>query len=205
MEGVVHRGDGARPQVALTYDDGPGRSTRLVLDLLERHGARATFFFVGHEAERDPELAREVAAAGHDVGSHSMHHLDHDQVGPDVAVADMVDGARAVAGVLGFEPKLYRAPYGHFTTETVAEARRRAWTCVHWSALGEDWEEGVTGHLVADRIFPRLGPGAIVLLHDSRRAKAMNPEPVVTATSILLEALPARGLRAVTVGEMMCA
>ena len=61
MEAVVHRGDGARPEVALTYDDGPGRSTEAVLDLLDRHGAQATFFMVGSEVERDPELARERA------------------------------------------------------------------------------------------------------------------------------------------------
>jgi peptidoglycan-N-acetylglucosamine deacetylase len=203
MEGVVHRGDGACPDVALTYDDGPGRSTLAVLGLLDRHGARATFFLVGHEAQRNPELARAVAAAGHEIGSHSMHHLDHEQVEPEVAVADMVDGARAVSGVLDFEPSLYRAPYGHFTSETVAAARRQGWTCVHWTALGEDWEAGVSGRVVADRVLPDLAPGAIVLLHDSRRAKPMNPEPVVTATSILLEEMTVRGLRAVTVGEMM--
>jgi peptidoglycan/xylan/chitin deacetylase (PgdA/CDA1 family) len=203
VDAVVHQGDGGRSEVALTYDDGPGRSTRAVLDLLAQHGAAATFFLVGHETQRDPELARQVVGAGHEVGSHSMHHLDHEQVEPDAAVADMLDGASAVASVLGFEPTLYRAPYGHFTAETVAEARRRGWTCVHWSALGEDWEEGVTGRLVADRILPNLERGAIVLLHDSRRAKPMNPEPVVTATSILLDELGSRGLRPVRIREML--
>jgi peptidoglycan/xylan/chitin deacetylase (PgdA/CDA1 family) len=203
MEAVVHRGSGARPEVALTYDDGPGPSTRAVLDLLELHGARATFFLVGTETERDPDLARAVAAAGHEIGSHSMHHLDHEQVEPPVAVADVLEGAEAVAGAVGFEPALYRAPYGHFTPETVAAAQTRGWTCVHWSALGDDWEEGVTGRVVADRVLPDLVPGAIVLLHDSRRAKPMNPEPVLEATEILLGELAARGLQAVAVGEMI--
>ena len=196
----MHRGAGDRPEVALTYDDGPGESTGAVLELLARHDARATFFMVGSEVERDPGLAHEVVSAGHEVGSHSMHHLDHAEVSPAEAVADMLAGAAATAAVLGFEPQLYRAPYGRFIPDTVAEAQRRGWTCVHWSALGNDWEEDATGLAVAARIVPDLDAGAIVLLHDSRRAKPMNPEPVVGATAILLKELARRELhgRAVT-------
>ena len=200
---MVHQGDGARPEVAMTYDDGPGTSTQAVLDLLARHDARATFFMVGTEVERDPGLAREVVAAGHEVGSHSMHHLDHDEVTPTAAVADMLFGAEAIADVLGFEPRLYRAPYGHFVPDTVAEAGRRGWTCVHWSALGNDWEDDATGRSVADRIVPGLAPGAIVLLHDSRRAKLMNPEPVTGATALLLAEMERRGLRSRAVGDIL--
>ena len=203
MEDVIHRGDGARPQVALTYDDGPGTSTRTVLDLLAAHRAKATFFMVGSEVERDPELARSVLEAGHEVGSHSMHHLDHHAVSPAEAVADMVAGAEAIARVMGFEPCLYRAPYGYFTPDTVAEAGRRGWTCVHWSALGEDWMPEATARSVTDRVIAGLEPGAIVLLHDSRRAKPMNPEPVVGGTALILEEFRRRDLQPVGVREML--
>lgn len=187
----------------MTYDDGPGRSTRAVMDLLESHGARATFFMVGSEVEHDPALAREVVSRGHEVGSHSMHHLDHEQVDPREAVADMVAGTQAIAAVLGFEPRLYRAPYGHFVPATVEEAEQRRWTCVHWSALGNDWEADATIRSVADRIVPDLAAGTIVLLHDSRRAKPMNPEPVTGATALLLEEIERRGLRSRAVGDIL--
>lgn len=200
---MLHRGHGDRPEVALTYDDGPGESTRPILDLLAANGARATFFMVGREAERDPGLARDVVAAGHEAGSHSMRHLDHDHEGPDDSVTDMVAGADAVSRAVGFEPTLYRAPYGYFVPATVAEADRRGWTCVAWSAEGRDWEADATAELVTDRIRPLLVPGAIVLLHDSRREKAMNPEPVIGATALLLVELERRGLRAVGVREML--
>jgi peptidoglycan-N-acetylglucosamine deacetylase len=200
---VLQRGDGSRPEVALTYDDGPGNTTRAILDVLARHDAHATFFMVGSEVERDPELAREVMSAGHEVGSHSMHHLDHEAVDADVAVTDMLDGAQAIEEALGVEPRLYRAPYGHVVPATLAAAQRRGWTCVHWSTLGLDWLEEATPRSVADNVMRALEPGAIVLLHDSRRAKPMRPEPVVGGTTILLEELAARGLRPVTVGEMI--
>ena len=103
----------------------------------------------------------------------------------------MVAGAEAIAGVLGFEPWVYRAPYGHFIPETVAEARRRGWTCVFWSALGEDWDEDATPRSVADKVLADLEPGAIALLYDSRRVKPDGRKPATGATAIL-----ARGDRA---------
>ena len=199
----MHGTEDAGPRVALTYDDGPGQGTPGVLELLARHEARATFFMVGSEVERDPDAARAVRDAGHDVGSHSMRHLDHEAVTPAEAVADMLDGARAIEEALGLEPRLYRAPYGHFVPATVAEAGRRGWTCVHWSALGMDWLEDATPRSVADNVLRDLRPGGIVLLHDSRRAKPMRPQPVVEGTGLLLEALAGRGLRSVGLREML--
>jgi peptidoglycan-N-acetylglucosamine deacetylase len=189
--------------VCLTYDDGPGPNTPELLDILARHGARATFFMVGTEVERFPEVARRAVAEGHAVGSHTLAHLDHDAVDPAEAVADMLAGAEAIERALGFEPTLYRAPYGYFIEATVDEATRRGWTCVHWSALGYDWEEDATPRSVADRVLADLKPGAIVLLHDSRRAKPMEPEPMIGATALLLEELERRGLRAAALSEML--
>jgi peptidoglycan/xylan/chitin deacetylase (PgdA/CDA1 family) len=200
---VITRSHRGRPEVALTYDDGPGSCTRDVLDLLERYGARATFFMVGSEAQRDPGLAREVVARGHEAGSHSMHHLDHAEISPQDAVRDMLEGADAIANVLGREPQLYRAPYGRFVPATIAEAEHRGWTCVHWSTIGNDWEDGATGQSVSEHILPDLEPGAIAVLHDSRRAKPVKPEPVTGATAILLDALARQGLRARTVSEIL--
>ena len=203
METVVHCAEAAGPRVALTYDDGPGGGTSGVLDLLTRHEARATFFMVGSEVVRDPGAARAVRDAGHDVGSHSMHHLDHEAVTPQEAVSDMLDGARAIEQALGLEPRLYRAPYGHFVPATVAEAERRGWHCVHWSALGMDWLDDATPRSVADYVLRDLRPGGIVLLHDSRRAKPMRPQPVVEGTALLLDELAVRGLRSVALSEML--
>jgi peptidoglycan/xylan/chitin deacetylase (PgdA/CDA1 family) len=201
--GVVARGAAGGTAIALTYDDGPGRSTEEILRVLDEHDAHATFFMVGSQVERFPHVARWVVSAGHEVGSHTFSHRDHFEIAPHEAVADMVAGAVAIAGVLGFEPSLYRAPYGHFLPETVEEAQRRGWTCVFWSALGRDWLEDATPRSVADHVLADLEPGGIALLHDSRRAKPMDPEPVTGATAILLEEIERLGLRAVPVGEIL--
>jgi peptidoglycan-N-acetylglucosamine deacetylase len=200
---VVDRGSPESGAVCLTYDDGPSPATPELLDVLAGADARATFFMVGTQAERFPEIARRVVAEGHAVGSHSLSHLNHDAIEPEEAIMDMLGGAAAVKRVLEFEPAYYRAPYGYFVDATVAEATRRGWTCVHWSALGYDWESAATPRSVADRVLADLTPGAIVLLHDSRREKPMNPEPVIGATAILLEELEQRNLQAMTLSEML--
>jgi peptidoglycan/xylan/chitin deacetylase (PgdA/CDA1 family) len=115
----------------------------------------------------------------------------------------MLAGAEAIARVIGFEPTFYRAPYGHFVPATVSEAERRGWTCVRWSALGFDWAEEATPKSVAGQVLEDLEPGAIVLLHDSRRAMPMDPEPVTGATELLLDELERRGLRSVPVGSLL--
>ena len=158
---------------------------------------------VGTEVERFCGTARRVVAEGHAVGSHTLAHLDHDAVVPAAAVADMLAGAKATERVLGFEPVLYRAPYGYFDEATVDEAARRGWTCVHWSALGYDWEEEATPRSVADQVLADLSPGAIVLLHDSRRAKPMEPEAMIGATAILLDERERRNLRAAALTDIL--
>jgi peptidoglycan/xylan/chitin deacetylase (PgdA/CDA1 family) len=200
---IVRRGTTRCSRFALTFDDGPGACTGRVLDLLARWRARATFFLVGNQVQRHPDLAHRVRVEGHEVGSHSMTHLDHLEVEPERAVADMVDGAAAIERVLGFEPRLYRGPYGRFVPTTLSEAGQRGWTCVHWSASGNDWVEGETGSSIAGRVIERLAPGVIVLLHDSRRAMPTRCEPMLEALEMLLEEASRRGMEPVTVSELL--
>jgi peptidoglycan/xylan/chitin deacetylase (PgdA/CDA1 family) len=195
---IVFRGPADRPRIALTFDDGPSDCTNEVLDLLARHGVKATFFMVGSQVELHPEIARKVRDGGHEVGLHSMHHLDHAGVELDAALADVRDGAEAIG-----EFRLFRAPYGHFVPVTLAESERRGWTPVHWSAWGEDWREGEDTQTIADRVIADLAPGAIVLLHDGRREKRMDCERMLGALELVLAEARRRGLEAVTVSELL--
>jgi peptidoglycan-N-acetylglucosamine deacetylase len=200
---IVVRGPRDRPRFALTFDDGPGAGTRGVLELLEKRGAKGTFFLVGAELERHPELGRVVRDAGHELGSHSMAHLDHAEAGRQAALADMIEGVAAIERALGIEPRLYRAPYGHFVPVTLAEAERRGWTCVYWSASGEDWREGESGASIAQRVLQDLGAGAIVLLHDARHGQPVSCDPMLAALDVVLEEAARRGLEAVTVSDLL--
>jgi peptidoglycan/xylan/chitin deacetylase (PgdA/CDA1 family) len=197
----VERGPGRRPEIALTFDDGPGGATQSVVRALEESGARATFFQVGSQARRNPIAARAVGA--HEIGSHSYDHLDPGAVSAEDALGDMLDGAMALERVFGFQPALYRAPYGHFVPALLEEAEARGWTCVGWTVIGRDWEPGESADSIAARVIESLAPGAIVALHDGRHGKPANHEPMLGALASILDAARERGLTAVTVSELL--
>jgi len=154
--------------VAVTFDDGPHpEGTPAVLDALDAAGAKATFFLVGEQVERRPELAREIAARGHAVGVHGYRHrllLRRTRGG----LADDLDrAAELIAEATGAAPLYYRAPYGVFSNASLALARQRGWIPFLWSRWGRDWERRATGEAIARRAAGRLVAGDVVLLHDA--------------------------------------
>jgi peptidoglycan-N-acetylglucosamine deacetylase len=200
---IVTHGPSDSGEIALTFDDGPSYCTEQLLELLEHQGLRATFFMVGSQLELLPEVARRVRDAGHEVGVHSMRHLDHAVIEREQAVADVVEGADAIERQLDVSVRLFRAPYGRFVPGTLTEAKRRGWTCVHWSAWGVDWQAGESAQSIADRVIADLAPGAIVLLHDGRREKEVDCQRMLEALGLVLAEAKRRGLEPVTVGELL--
>ncbi len=202
---IVVRGPADRSTFALTYDDGPEwPGTDLLLGVLAARGVQATFFCVGEQVENYPDLARELVKAGHEIGGHTMRHLDH-HLRTDQACTDMIEGAATIERLLGVGIRLYRAPYGHFVPETVLEAERRGWTCVLWSTLGEDWHADTSAATIAGRVIADLAPGAIVLLHDAQRYAHERDDctPTIEASELVLDEAKRRGLEPVTVGELL--
>ena len=150
--------------MALTFDDGPDpEHTPRLLELLARHGAKATFFMVGARAARHPELVARVAAEGHEIGNHGWDHPSLPGL-PSAAVAGQLERTRAVLAPHG--QALMRPPYGHQDLRTHRIARRLGYRPVFWSITGEDWR-GHDAATIAGHILERAAPGAIVLLHDS--------------------------------------
>ncbi len=200
---IVFHGPTEAPRFALSFDDGPSPCTGELLDLLAARAVKATFFMVGSQLRREPQIGERVRDEGHEVALHSMAHLDHAEVGAQAASADLLDGAQEIEGALGVRLGLFRAPFGHFVPATLALAEQRGWTSVHWSAWGEDWREGEGASSIAERVIADLRPGAIVLLHDGRREKPIECERMLGALELVLEEAGRRGLTPVTVGELL--
>ena len=158
----------ARDRVALTFDDGPHpEGTPAVLGELARHGATATFFLVGEQVARDPALAREIAAAGHEIALHGYAHTLLLRRRVRELAADLERAHAAIAEASGAEPVLYRPPYGVVSSAALAHVRRRGWRPLLWSRWGRDWERRATPASIARRATDGLRPGDVVLLHDS--------------------------------------
>jgi peptidoglycan/xylan/chitin deacetylase (PgdA/CDA1 family) len=156
-----------RSGIALTFDDGPHpRGTPAVLQALDRAGVRATFYLVGEQVERRPSLAAEIAAAGHEIGSHGYRHRLLLRRTP-AAVRDDLDRAADVIGrATDRAPRSYRPPYGVFSLAALAIARSR-WEPLLWSRWGRDWEARATPESIAALAGERLVRGDVVLLHDA--------------------------------------
>ncbi len=196
-----------RRLVSLTLDDGPDAAvTPQVLDLLDRHGARATFFVVGRKAEEHPDLMREIVARGHEVGNHSHAHSNAFAfLGPRGMHREVARAQEAIAGVSGRWPRLFRAPAGIRNPFLEPVLCRLGLQLVAWSRRGFDTVTGDAAK-VTQRLTTGLAAGDILLLHDGSSARDHSGRPVVLeALPRLLEALDAARLRSVPVSEALAA
>lgn len=163
-------------QIALTYDDGPNdRDTLRLLDVLARHGIRATFFMIGRFVRLRPEIARAVAAAGHLIGNHSMTHPLLLVRPPTVVRQQLRDCNAALEDALGSPVRWFRPPHGGRRPDVLRTARELGLTPVLWNAMGYDWKpstpEAVERNILRSfRKNLRHGDATNALLHDGGQA-----------------------------------
>ncbi|MGW1028212.1 polysaccharide deacetylase family protein [Streptomyces sp. NPDC002577] len=161
-------GRGRSDHVALTFDDGPNpRSTPHFLQLLAERQVHATFFLLGSEAHRSPDLVREIAEAGHEIGIHGWLHRPLLLRGPHATYDDLTRARDTVAALTGQRPVLFRPPYGVMSTAAHLAARRLGLTPVLWTCWGEDWTARATPQSVHRTVTADLDGGGTILLHDS--------------------------------------
>lgn len=192
---------GAGRRIALTFDDGPDPEvTPRVLDLLDRHRARATFFCIGERIERYPDLAAEIARLGHRVENHSHRHLARFSVLLPGGLAREVDRAQeAIAEATGRAPELFRPPAGFRSALLEPILARRGLLLVSWSRRAFDTVRRDPVPM-ARALTRRLEPGEVLVLHDGRSARSSGGRPVVLEVlPRLLAHLEAVGLQAVAV------
>ena len=196
-DALVH-GPAAAVGVALTFDDGPDPlHTREVLDVLDKHEAKATFFVIGHKAEKHPELVREILERGHAVGVHGFTHDRLFSLRSSKRVrSDLERAIRALEIITDKTPTLFRPPIGH-TNPTIARiADQLDLTVIGWSVRARDGLAGTKPKDVVSRIARGLEDGAIVLLHDAPERGTRKPAGV-TALPEILEKIAAKNLRVV--------
>jgi peptidoglycan/xylan/chitin deacetylase (PgdA/CDA1 family) len=194
---ALERTDG---EVALTFDDGPDPdATPEVLDALEAARIRATFFLVGEQVEAHPELAREVAARGHEVQAHCFDHTAHKQLADPKH--DLWRTIESIFKATGVAPTMQRPPYGRFTRQSYDACLQAGLQPVYWSAWGEDWE-ALAPERIADFVTRDLSDGLVILLHDSARyAHRPNARATAAAIPLIAAAMADAGLGARTISS----
>ena len=199
----VWRGQSGRPSVALTFDDGPSESTPAILEALAEYHVPATFFQVGRNVERLPQIARTVASAGHAIGNHSYTHPMFCFRSPAFIEQDLTKAQQTIEGHTGVKPVWFRAPFGVRWFGMGRAQERLGLTGVMWSAIGRDWKLDAAG--VYQQLAKNVCNGAILCLHDGRE---LHPKPdirsTVEAVRRLVPALLERGFRFETVSQLLC-
>lgn len=161
---VISRGQGNA--VALTFDDGPSpASTPLLLDLLARYRLPATFFVVGAQAARYPELLTQIIAAGHTVGNHSWQHDNFLMLRGSTTMRQDIHATQEICKRSGIEPLVFRPPVGITAPRLGAVLAEQGLVTVNYSCRAMDRGNRNIDNL-AEKIISRLRPGDIILLHD---------------------------------------
>ncbi len=186
--------------VALTFDDGPGKDTWDVLALLKRYKMHATFFVIGQNVADNPGVLQAAVAAGNVVADHSWSHASLPSLDAAGLKTEIVDTKRAIIDETGHVPTLMRPPFGDFTGKTNEYSRGQGMLPVLWTIDSNDWALQDPATIAANVLnAAALKPGAIILLHDG----SMNRQMTVNALPMILDGLKARGLRSVTVPELL--
>ncbi|MGH8872428.1 MAG: polysaccharide deacetylase family protein [Acidimicrobiia bacterium] len=185
------------PLVALTFDDGPHpENTPRLLEILRDRGVRATFYLIGELAARHPEVARMTFDDGHEIGNHTWSHQFLTLQSTGSIVRELEQTHEAIVAAVGAPPVALRPPYGAITESLTRWVDHRfGYPTVTWSVDAADWEDPGSD-LITERLVSGTDPGSIVLAHDPLT-------PTVDAMAETLDRLLERGIRFVTVSELI--
>jgi peptidoglycan/xylan/chitin deacetylase (PgdA/CDA1 family) len=199
----VWRARAPRKSVALTFDDGPSPATPQFLNALAEFRIPATFFQVGANVQRHPDIAQAVRSAGHEIGNHSYSHLNFALKPASVIEDDFARAQAAISETSDVEPVLMRAPYGVRWFGFRRMQAKLGLTGVMWSVIGLDWKLPATA--IADRVLSRVRSGGIICLHDGRATSAnANVTPALEAVRRIIPALIEAGYHFETVSQLLC-
>ena len=191
-----------RKCMALTFDDGPYPPyTGRLLDILKEKKIHATFFLVGEQAEKYPDLVRRMRDEGHTVGLHAFRHRDFLKLTEEEKEKDLQQGKEILQSITGKKPNYWRPPHGFRDSSVMKIALAKDLQVVNWSVIPRDWT-GIDKQELYNRVIDKAEDGAIVLLHDgdSPLYKASR-QATVDAVGPLIDSLREKGYHLVSLEE----
>ena len=203
---VWSNGNRNRHQIALTFDDGPNEPyTSQVLNILMRYGVKATFFVVGQNVQRYPQVCQRILAEGNVIGNHSYHHYKSLWLRWGKAAAREIDLAhQAIYASTGYRAQLFRPPHGFRTPWLMHTIRRLGYSVVTWDNMTDDWKAKKSAEEIANPIIRRASPGSIIVLHDGRGTREIyDRSQMLRALPQIIEELKQRGFDFVTVLDLI--
>jgi len=204
----VWNGNKGRNVVALTFDDGPKPEyCQPILDILDKYGAKATFFVVGKEAEDNPDLIMRMEDSNHEIGNHTYSHVSVKDLPVGEALRDIQKCSEVIYNITGKQPKYFRPPGGGYNKGISEGLKKMGLKTVYWSLNAVDYIEMTPGYEVPEdyqamakelskRIVDKVSPGAIILFHNGS-------EQTVKALPFILSELKNKGYGFVTISDLL--
>lgn len=187
--------------IALTFDDGPSPTfTPVILELLSKHQAKATFFVLGKQAEKFPELVKEEGKRGHTIGNHMYTHRIVSKLPLETLIDDLKQTHQIIFELSGTNPHFFRPPDGYYDEKIVRAAEALNYHVVIWTWTQDtrDWSK-ISSTTIANKVIKNAKPGDIILFHDQGGDRSNT----VNALKIILPSLTEKGYKFVTLDELL--
>ncbi|OAD91798.1 polysaccharide deacetylase [Aequorivita soesokkakensis] len=155
-----------KDSVFLTFDDGPiSEVTPWVLDELKKHNAKTTFFCIGENVKKHPEIFERILSEGHSVGNHTFNHLK----GINTETSKYIENTLLAEKLI--DSKLFRPPYGKITSKQAKTLQNKGFKIVMWDVLSYDYDGSVSEEKCLKNVINNIKPGSVVVFHDSLKAE----------------------------------
>lgn len=205
--GAISRAPKGGRRIAITFDDGPDpRYTPQILDILHKYQVKACFFIVGAKARAHPEIVKQIASAGHEIGNHGFRHKIAWLLSPAATTREIRETNAAIEELTGAKARFCRPAWGLFNLFSIFYCRLKGLKVVLWTYMSWDWIKKATPESITHKVLSRIKDGAILVFHDSDTtigAAKGGPERVVKALPMILDGIKQRGLQITPLGEII--
>ncbi|MDR2436792.1 MAG: polysaccharide deacetylase family protein [Endomicrobium sp.] len=187
-------------KVALTFDDGPGKATARILEILKEKNVKATFFMLGGRVENDTETAKKVVLMGHEIGNHTYGHINFyvykNNDKKSKMEKEILHAKKVIKDKLGIDTKLMRFPYGYSKPDGLEVAQKLGYHVINWS-FGIDWQN-LSAEEMHQKYKQAIRNGTIFLMHDLPKN-----EKVLSFLEEFIDEIRSQGYEIVTVSELL--
>lgn len=158
-------------KIFLSFDDGPiPELTEFVVDQLKNYHAKATFFCIGDNIKKHPEVFKKVIAAGHSIGNHTMHHLKARKSELSDYIANVQECEKEIEKHTLTKNKLFRPPYGQLSKSKLTALQKQGYKIILWDILSKDWDHNTSQEQCTTNVIKNAKNGSIIVFHDSIKA-----------------------------------
>ena len=165
----IYRVQSDKKEVAISFDAAWGNEeTEQLLDILDEHDVKATFFLVGDWVDKYPDDVKNIAAHDHDIGNHSDTHPHLPQLSTENATSEIQRCNEKIEALTGSAPTLFRPPYGDYNNSVVSAVKSLGMYCVQWDVDSLDWKDPSPEQL-CQNVLGKVRDGSIVLMHNGAK------------------------------------